>query len=144
MRVAMLTVGSRGDVQPFVAFGAGLQAAGHSVRICTHPVFQALVEGERLDFAPLAQGALAQRHETTEGRRWAERSSRWLPAWVGLLRDARSVARRRLADAAAGCDGADVIVATNLTQVLGWQIAYERSVPLVRTRRRARRHLHPP
>jgi sterol 3beta-glucosyltransferase len=132
MQVTMLTVGSRGDVQPFVAFGVALQDGGHRVRICTHPRFEALVEGQGLQFAPLAQGAVARRGETEEGRRWAEHWSRWMPAWVGLLQDARSVARRRLRDAAAGCDGADVIVASNLTQLLGWQIARDLDVPLVR------------
>jgi sterol 3beta-glucosyltransferase len=133
VHITVLTVGSRGDVQPFLAFGAGLQAVGHSVRICTHPGFQELVEGQGLEFAPLAQGALGRRAETEEGRRWAERSSRWMPAWVGLIRDARSVARRRLSDAAAGCDGTDVIVSSNLTQLLGWQLSRELEIPLVRT-----------
>src|SRR5919201_2936489 len=132
MHVTMLTVGSRGDVQPFVAFGAGLQDAGHAVRICTHPRFQGLVEEQGLEFAPLAQGAVARRAETEEGRRWVEHGSRWMPAWVGLLQDARSVARRRLRDAAAACQSADGIVASNLAQLLGWQLARDLDVPLVR------------
>jgi UDP:flavonoid glycosyltransferase YjiC (YdhE family) len=49
-----------------------------------------------------------------------------------MLRDARSVADRRLQDAAAACDGADAIVAANLAHVLGWQMARELAVPLVR------------
>ena len=55
-----------------------------------------------------------------------------MPTWVGLIRDARSVAHERMREAAAGCRDAEVIVATNLTQVLGWQLAREREVPLVR------------
>jgi sterol 3beta-glucosyltransferase len=132
MHVVMLTVGSRGDVQPFVAFGAGLRAAGHTVRICTHASFEALVAGQDLEFAPLAEGAVSLGAETPEGRRWAQSHSRWLPTWVGLIRDARSVAHRRLEDAVAGCDGADVIVASNLTQGLGWQLSRELRIPLVR------------
>ena len=103
MRVSIVAVGSRGDVQPFAAFGLGLQRAGHAVRICTHPEFRELVTGQGLDFAPLAAGALSRGTETEEGRRWAERQSRWIPTWVGLLRDARSVAYERMRDAAAGC-----------------------------------------
>ena len=132
MRVSIITVGTRGDVQPFAAFGIGLQRAGHEVRICTHPEFRELVTGNGLDFAPLAAGALSRGTETEEGRRWAERQSRWMPTWVGLIRDARSVAHARMRDAAAGCRDADVIVATNLTQILGWQLARERGTPLVR------------
>jgi UDP:flavonoid glycosyltransferase YjiC (YdhE family) len=134
MRISMLTVGSRGDVQPLVAFGRALQDAGHAVRICAQPEFEDFVTRRGLvDFAPLAAGALSRGNETEEGRRWAQRGSRWLPTWVGLLQDARSVAPQRLRDAAAGTVDADVIVATNLTQVLGWQLARERGVPLVRT-----------
>ena len=29
MRITILTVGTRGDVQPYIALGLGLQAAGH-------------------------------------------------------------------------------------------------------------------
>jgi sterol 3beta-glucosyltransferase len=132
MRISIITVGSRGDVQPFAAFGSGLQRAGHEVRICTHADFRELVTGQGLEFAPLAEGALSRGAETEEGRRWAEEQSRWMPTWVGLIRDARSVAHERMREAAAGCRDADVIVATNLTQVLGWQLAREREVPLVR------------
>jgi sterol 3beta-glucosyltransferase len=132
MRVSILTVGSRGDVQPLVAFGLGLTRAGHAVRICTQPEFRELVTSQGLDFAPLAAGALSRGAATEEGRRWAERQSRWMPTWVGLIRDARSVAHQRMRDAAACCHDADVIVATNLAQVLGWQLARERGVPLVR------------
>jgi UDP:flavonoid glycosyltransferase YjiC (YdhE family) len=39
MRVTILAFGTRGDIQPFVAFGLGLQAAGHTVRMVTHASF---------------------------------------------------------------------------------------------------------
>ncbi len=39
MRVTILAFGTRGDIQPFVAFGRGLQAAGHTVRMVTHATF---------------------------------------------------------------------------------------------------------
>jgi ribosomal protein S18 acetylase RimI-like enzyme len=46
MKITILTVGSRGDIQPFVALGLGLQQAGHHVTVCTSHNFQAFVEGE--------------------------------------------------------------------------------------------------
>jgi len=33
MRIVILAMGSRGDVQPYVALGKGLHAAGHGVRL---------------------------------------------------------------------------------------------------------------
>jgi sterol 3beta-glucosyltransferase len=132
MRVTLLTIGSRGDVQPMVALGLGLKRAGHDVRLATHTRFEAAATRHGLAFAPLIEGGVSRGAATAEGRRWIEQGSGRLPTWVGLLRDARSVADRRLRDAAAACDGADAIVAANLAHVLGWQMARELGVPLVR------------
>lgn len=149
MRVTLLTVGSRGDVQPFVALGVGLRAAGYDVRLATHPRYAAHVAAHDLAFAPLAEGHVSRGTETAEGRRWIERGAGRLPTVAGFVRDARSVADQRLADAAAATDDADVVVASNLALVLGWQVAARRGVPFVRayieppawlmTRRPARR-----
>src|SRR6187402_1445766 len=45
MNIAIHIVGSRGDVQPFIAIGQVLmkEPYGHRVRICTHPVFKDFV-----------------------------------------------------------------------------------------------------
>jgi sterol 3beta-glucosyltransferase len=131
VRITLLTIGSRGDVQPLIALGAGLQGAGHTVRLATHPRFAQAVAHD-LELAPLAEGRVSRGTETEEGRRWIESGSGRLPAVVGFLRDARSVARERLADAMHACADADAIVATNLAMVLGWQMAELRRVPLVR------------
>jgi sterol 3beta-glucosyltransferase len=53
MRITILTVGSRGDVQPYVALGVGLRAAGHEVRLATHEPFREFVSTHGLEFAPL-------------------------------------------------------------------------------------------
>src|SRR5579864_2829465 len=53
MHIAIIAVGSRGDVQPYVALGKRLYATGHPVRVVTHPPFEGLVRGEGLDFASL-------------------------------------------------------------------------------------------
>jgi sterol 3beta-glucosyltransferase len=132
VRVTLLTVGSRGDVQPLVALGVGLHEAGHRVRLATHRRYASLATHHGLEFAPLEEGHVSRGAETKEGRRWIEAHSRRLPAAVGFLRDARSVARRRLADAAGACQDADAIVAANLAMVLGWQVARARCVPLMR------------
>lgn len=44
-------VGSRGDVQPFVALGKILKSTyGHRVRLATHPTFKGFVEENGLEF----------------------------------------------------------------------------------------------
>ncbi|WP_027481346.1 glycosyltransferase, partial [Deinococcus pimensis] len=50
MRAAIVALGSRGDVQPYVALGRALRAEGHDVRLVTHENFAELVQGAGLDF----------------------------------------------------------------------------------------------
>ncbi len=50
MRVTIVTIGSRGDVQPFIALGKGLQRAGHSIVIATHEEFRGFVTENGLEF----------------------------------------------------------------------------------------------
>ena len=53
MRIAIIAIGSRGDVQPFVALGAGLQRAGHDVHIIAGNDFEAMIAEQGLAFAPV-------------------------------------------------------------------------------------------
>ncbi len=53
MKIAILAMGSRGDVQPYIALGKGLQAAGHRVQLVTHENFQDLVTSHQLAFYPV-------------------------------------------------------------------------------------------
>jgi len=133
MRAAIVTVGSRGDVHPYVALGIGLRSAGHDVTVATHERFAPLVEAHGLRFAPLAEGELSRGRSTAAGERWIEQRSRWVPSWVGLLEDAASVATLRLAQAREATRDADVVVASLLGTILGLQVAEEHGIALVRS-----------
>ncbi|KAJ0244369.1 Sterol 3-beta-glucosyltransferase UGT80A2 [Hirschfeldia incana] len=53
MQIVMLIVGTRGDVQPFVAIAKRLQEYGHRVRLATHANFREFVLAAGLEFYPL-------------------------------------------------------------------------------------------
>jgi sterol 3beta-glucosyltransferase len=53
MQLLIPTIGSRGDLQPYIALGIGLQKAGYSIVIASHPLFRELVESYGLTFAPI-------------------------------------------------------------------------------------------
>ncbi|CAM8965391.1 unnamed protein product [Rhodiola kirilowii] len=53
LQIVMLIVGTRGDVQPFVAIGKRLQDYGHRVRLATHSNFKEFVLTAGLEFYPL-------------------------------------------------------------------------------------------
>jgi sterol 3beta-glucosyltransferase len=53
MHIGIITIGSRGDVQPYIALGAGFKRAGYQVRLLTHGTFAEAVRAEGLEFADL-------------------------------------------------------------------------------------------
>uniref|UniRef100_A0A0D2Y9P7 Uncharacterized protein n=1 Tax=Fusarium oxysporum (strain Fo5176) TaxID=660025 RepID=A0A0D2Y9P7_FUSOF len=52
LNIVLQIVGSRGDVQPFIALGNELQKHGHRVRIASHDVFADFVRQSNLEFYP--------------------------------------------------------------------------------------------
>ena len=53
LNIVIQVVGSRGDVQPFVALGNELRKYGHRVRLATHDVFTDFVKSSNLEFFPI-------------------------------------------------------------------------------------------
>lgn len=53
LNIVIQVVGSRGDVQPFVALGKELQKYGHRVRLATHSKFEQFVRTADLEFYPI-------------------------------------------------------------------------------------------
>ena len=50
MRIVIIAPGTRGDVQPYIALGKGLQSAGHTIRLVSHSNFESLVTSYGLEF----------------------------------------------------------------------------------------------
>lgn len=68
MKICILTIGTRGDVQLYIALGLGLKAAGHEVTISTLDEFKLLVnqygllhDSLRGDFLKVAQSTIGQK-----------------------------------------------------------------------------------
>ena len=53
MLITILTTGSRGDTQPYIALGVELKKAGHTVRIAAFRNYEALVKEYGLEFYPI-------------------------------------------------------------------------------------------
>jgi UDP:flavonoid glycosyltransferase YjiC (YdhE family) len=67
MHVTILTLGSRGDVQPFIALGIGLKQAGYKVKIASQTTFESEIRSRGLDFA-LMSGNPKEGLEGAEGQ----------------------------------------------------------------------------
>ena len=90
MRAFLLTVGTRGDVQPFVALGKGLRAARYDVTLCTTAGFAPVVEPHGLSYGYLNNELV----EFTTGTAGREAVENFGGGWVGKIRWIIEAARR--------------------------------------------------
>jgi len=67
MHVFILTLGSRGDVQPYVALGKGLKTAGHKVTLCTSVRFQSFITEHGLNYGYM-NDEMMQLMDSAQGR----------------------------------------------------------------------------
>lgn len=129
MRIAIMTVGSRGDVQPFVALGRGLVRAGHRVTLATHARWERLARENGLDHAVL-EGGFHRIQETDAGQAWMRGGSRPLEFLRTLYPATCRELRRQLDGSLAACEGAEALVFTPLVPA-GWHLAGCRGLPSV-------------
>jgi sterol 3beta-glucosyltransferase len=106
MRIIIPTIGTRGDVQPFIALAQGLVRAGHTVTILSHPGMRNLVESHGVPFAPI--GPDVDMDEVTDSLLARSRN-----AWGGLMQVMRfsfEMLERSHVDILEAGRGADLVV----------------------------------
>ena len=83
MNVFIFTLGTRGDVQPYVALGKGLKAAGHRVAVCTDTRFQSFITEHGLEAAAF-NGLFTELTNSSTGREVMENAGTMWPLLRGL------------------------------------------------------------
>lgn len=53
MRITILTTGTRGDTQPYLALGIALKKEGHMVRVAAFENYESFVKEHGLEFYPI-------------------------------------------------------------------------------------------
>ncbi len=105
MRIVLAALGTRGDVQPYVALGKGLARRGHAVTLIADAAFAPLIRRHGLDHVPLHTDP-HRRMEALFGR-----GGRALPrVVVALVREFRALARELFETMARAGRGADRIL----------------------------------
>jgi sterol 3beta-glucosyltransferase len=74
MNILIISYGSRGDVQPYIALGMGLQNAGHTVTLATSSRFKNFVESHGLDYGYMSDDLLSI-IDTDQGKELLESTS---------------------------------------------------------------------
>ncbi len=131
--ITLLASGTRGDVQPYLALGLGLRAAGYAVRLATHVQFAARAEQLGLPVALLADNPsdLFARPGGEQALRWRGNPVQNLRATLHFWRDARPLFARLIDSAWQACQGSDVIM-VGLATLWGRHIADALKVPCLR------------
>ncbi len=123
MNVLILTLGSRGDVQPYVALGRGLQKAGHTVKLATAEQFGAFVSDHGLEFAPL-NGDFLKLIDTSEGKAAVAGKGNALK----LMQTVKPMMRQMMDEAWSVAAGSDVVL-FHPKALGGYSIAEKLGVP---------------
>ena len=109
MRIAIIALGTRGDVQPYIALGKGLKAAGHDLRLITHENFGGLVNDHGLEFWSV-KGDVQAVMETPEMRDLLEKGN-FLAITAHTAAASQQAAIDWARDGFTACQGMDLIIA---------------------------------
>lgn len=108
MRITLLTTGSRGDVQPFLALAVRLRLLGHSVCLAAPQPFQSMINQHGIDFSPLGGNAVEVQRREAERQRRANGSS--LQFMLFRIHEKRRLADALNCEAFQASQGADAII----------------------------------
>ena len=126
MHITILTLGSRGDVQPFIALGMGLKKAGYQVRIASTANFESDIRSSGLEFA-LISGNPKEGIESAEGQ--AMLKTKNPIAFVRRMGDfLEPVMEIALIDSWEACQGTDAIIGGGFP-FWGFDIAEKLGIP---------------
>ncbi|MFN2148287.1 MAG: glycosyltransferase [Anaerolineales bacterium] len=132
MHLTIITIGTRGDVLPYLALGLGLQRAGYRVRIAAQGIYAGLIESHGFEFAPVAGDPRATM-ESQSGQAWQQSGRNAL----ALIKSMRAVfagedMTASLNDTLKACEGTQAILYA-FFGTAGYHIARKLGVPSIFT-----------
>ena len=121
LNIIVLTIGTRGDVQPFVALCKALKKRGHQPVIATHGCFKDWVLSENIDFQDIGS------HQINQPKEWLTATS---------IADFFEAMKPEMEKSKIACEyfykashGKDLIVATSHTVSFGLDISEKLNIP---------------
>ena len=109
MKILIPTIGTRGDVQPYLALSLGLIKAGYSVTLTTHPCMRSLVESYDIPFVPMGPDIdIAQ--ETAIIR---AKSPHWMIGFMRVMKFSFRMLELSHQDLLTACKGVDLIIVSH-------------------------------
>ena len=126
-RIALVTIGTQGDVQPYLALAIALKERGYSVVLGASEEFQGMVEGYGVEFHTLGPSIQAF---LTQQRFENAMSQSMLINGPSLLRQGQQIVDTAARHAWHMCQGADMLI-LNMNTSFGIDIAEALHIPAV-------------
>jgi UDP:flavonoid glycosyltransferase YjiC (YdhE family) len=129
VRIAIIAIGSRGDVQPYIALGQGLIKAGHTVQLATHQDFEVFVKSHGLEFC-LIRGNSQEMMGSQERRELSEKGN-FITTVRHMLKTAERAISEWLEDGLIACQEMDLLIAGGAGLTVGIPVAEKLHLPLL-------------
>jgi sterol 3beta-glucosyltransferase len=110
MKITIAAIGSRGDIQPYIALGLGLQQAGHEVFLSAPYIFRELITGCGLQHLPISiNPKQIMEHPSMQA---ASRSGNPFLLIRSMFREGVPLIRAYLEEVYANCQDCDAVILT--------------------------------
>jgi len=129
MQITIITIGTRGDVQPYIALGRGLIQAGHIVRFATHTNFEDFVTSYGLEFWPVRGDAqmLAGNQEVRE----LTQKGNFIKTLRRMQQAGAHAISEWMEDGSRVSQGVDLLIAGTVGLIAGSSIAEKNQLPIL-------------
>ena len=128
MNITIISLGTRGDVQPYVALGLGLKKAGHHVKLATHVEFSSFVTDYGLDFSPV-EGNIQALLDGDAGKGMLGSGNNKFDFFRHFAALAKPLMKKIMVDSWEACQGADVILNSLFGMFAAKSIAERLGIP---------------
>ena len=130
MKITMIAIGTRGDVQPAVALGKALKAEGHHIRILAGSNFTNWIERHGLE-AIASQLDIQALMESELGRAWIEKGGNPIGEMRAIKKLNEQTGWQSMTEAWAACRDAEAIISSFTSDTYALSIAEKLGVPHV-------------
>lgn len=131
MKITIFAAGSRGDIQPCIALGRGLQQAGYDVCLAAPEGFADFAQKHSVGFYPL-RGDVQQIMASDTGRKFMETGGANPIKSIRAMRTMIApIVTSMMEDAYTACQDANAMVCLGVFSPLGQAIAEARGIPII-------------
>ena len=128
MRITLITNGSRGDVEPYVALAEGLRDSGHEVTIATEARYEPFILERRLKFLSIPGDTIAAIN-SPEGHQALNKKNNTESCLGHLMNASAPMATEIILQCLEACKNAEHIICTHFSLHTAYYLSQQLGIP---------------